>query len=332
MALYPDAVHRLLRWQFWTRNNAPWILGVMHITANPSKPPATASGEINWRLTDPKAGNSATYFIDRDGAIFQALDPGWQVAWTNGDLNNPDTSHPAIKRIVSSGINANRACYFTAELVGNEPNGYPITDAQVRSFAALLKFHAPQAKLPISRDTVLGHRHFNRSTRYNCPTSGNLEALLNRAITYATQEDDVPNAQPATWHPLNGSVSLKGGQTYNAFQFRGMADGKPVLERYNGIVYTSGTSARVIARAHWEAGAAERDSYLVSPFVWLPEHGVKDMLWWSRAPLPEPTVTLETTGVSPESWAALQKQAVTALRGLQGDADTAADAIAAKKP
>jgi hypothetical protein len=50
----------------------------------------------------------------------------------------------------------------------------------------------------------------------------------------------------------------------------------------------------------------------------------------SRVPL-ERTIEVPT-GISPESWAALQKQASTALRTLSVSAVTEADAIDAKKP
>jgi hypothetical protein len=52
----------------------------------------------------------------------------------------------------------------------------------------------------------------------------------------------------------------------------------------------------------------------------------------SVAPYPAEIIKEVPTGISPESWAALQKQASTALRTLSVSAVTEADAIDAKKP
>ena len=301
--IFPGArLRQLVEWGYPMGSLRPTppaslAFSVIHITGNSRLP--SADGEVSWRQSDPGLQNSATFFVNRDGSIVQALgDPLHMDPWSNGDVKSPDIRNPRIARVLRDGVNANERTVVAIENVGYEP-GASLTPAQEKSCARIIAHYHAKAGVPVNRETVIGHYQLNSVSRSNCPAVD--KRVIDRIVALAApqlpkEDDDVPNAQPATWHPIAGSALLKGGQLYNAFQFRGMKDGAPVLERFNDITYGDSTGARVIARAHWEPGTAESASYLVSPFVWLPGVGVRDMVWWSKSPRPEPTVTLEAGG------------------------------------
>lgn len=258
---------------------------VIHITGNSRLP--SAEGELAWRINDPGLQNSATFFVNRDGTIWQGLgDPLHMDPWSNGDINRPDLTNPRIAAVVRDGVNANQRTLVAIENVGYEP-GSPITAAQEKACARIIAYYHAVAKVPVNRQTVIGHYQINSVTRANCP--GTDKRLIDRIVALATQTEEPAMPAnlppPATWHPLKGHVELKG--TYNAFQYTGMAGGEPVLVRLNDLLF-NGTSALVIARAHWNADVAEASCFLVSPHAYLPRYGWREDVWWSKSPLPEP--------------------------------------------
>jgi len=152
---------------------------VIHITANL----ASAQNELAWRLNDPGLQNSATFFVNRDGSIWQALaDPFRMDPWTNGDINGPDLSNPRIAAVVQGGVNANERSLITIENVGREPT-YPITQAQVNSSGRIIAYYHKKLGLPVNRETVIGHYQINSVDRFNCPSTD--KRIIDRIIAAA---------------------------------------------------------------------------------------------------------------------------------------------------
>ena len=307
--VFPGATLRqLLEWGYPQGILRPLVgpdlgIGVVHITGNPGNPIATAAGELAWRINDPANQNSATFFVDRDGRIYQGLaDPLRMAPWSNGDLNQPDTANRRIAAIVRDRANANQRTILSIENVGNESTVGGITAAQVESNARIFAHYFPKAGLPITRETIVGHYQINRVSRPNCP--GTDKRVLDRIVARAQQlvapapEEDDMDARPGTFIAKPGKVALVAGWVYNAFRLVGRnADGSPILKRYNGIKYPAGTSADVIGVAHWDEGKPAAEGYLVSPYCWVPEVGHVPLLWWSSSPAAPPVVTwTEATG------------------------------------
>jgi len=152
---------------------------VIHITANL----ASAQNELAWRRDDPGLQNSATFFVNRDGSIWQALaDPFRMDPWTNGDVNGPDFSNPRIAAVVQDGVNANERSFITIENVGREPYD-PITPAQVEADGQLIAYYHAKLGLPINRETVIGHYQINSVDRPNCPSTD--KSIIDRVIAAA---------------------------------------------------------------------------------------------------------------------------------------------------
>ena len=169
---------------------------VVHITANL----ATAEGEAAWRKNDPANQNSATFFNNRDGSTVQCLgDPLHMDPWANGDVRSPDLTNPRIAAMVRDGVNANERTIVAIENVGNEgawgtvPGGYPITEAQERKAASIIRHYHLKAGVPISRETIIGHYQLNSVARANCPSRD--KSIMDRIVRYAQggeqEEDDM---------------------------------------------------------------------------------------------------------------------------------------------
>jgi hypothetical protein len=154
---------------------------VIHITGNSKLP--SAEGETAWRLNDPVNQNSATFFVNRDGSIVQALgDPLHMDPWANGDVNKPDTSNPRIAAVVADGVNANTRTIVAIENVGYEP-GNSITAAQETACAQIVAHYHAAAGVSVTRQTVIGHYQLNSVSRPNCPAVD--KRLLDRIVTKA---------------------------------------------------------------------------------------------------------------------------------------------------
>lgn len=190
--LFPGAkLMQLTQWGFPTRTergalNPHKAFSVIHITGNSRLP--TAEGECAWRQSlDPNKGNSATFFVNRDGSVVQALgDPLHMDPWSNGDLNEPDKSNPRIKAVVDDGVNPNQRTLLSIENVGFEPED-PITDAQVRTCGQILRYYHAKADMPVTRESVIGHYQINSVTRPNCPARD--KSVIDRIVAAANEED-----------------------------------------------------------------------------------------------------------------------------------------------
>jgi hypothetical protein len=185
--VYPGATLRQLKeWgypQGSLRSTPPAnkAFSVVHITGNSRLP--SAENELAWRINDSANQNSATFFVNRDGSIWQALgDPLHMDPWANGDVNRPDTSNPRIAALVADGVNANTRTIVAIENVGYEP-GSSITAAQEAACAGIVAYYHAKAGVPISRQAIIGHYQLNSVSRPNCP--GVNKALIDRIVTKA---------------------------------------------------------------------------------------------------------------------------------------------------
>lgn len=169
------------------RRTSPSILLVVHSTyilpTDTSLPTALEEVMAASAATDREV--SFTFCNDRDGTCVQSLDPVRQAPWTNGILRNPNTRIATVEAIEHSGLNPNEHCFMTVENVANESLGRPITEAQIRTLAAQAAWGSIQSGLPVTRETVLGHRDFDSTDKHDCPTAGDLEALLAKVISQA---------------------------------------------------------------------------------------------------------------------------------------------------
>lgn len=159
--------------------------GVLHITGNPRLP--SADGELDWRINDPANQNSATFFINRDGSIRQALgDPLRMAPWANGAARNPDMTNPRIARCIRAGVNPNMRTIVAIECVGYEP-GSSITPEQEKSAAAIFAYYFGKAGVPINRETIIGHYQIDSVERPNCPARD--KSIIERVVNLALGED-----------------------------------------------------------------------------------------------------------------------------------------------
>lgn len=180
---------------------------VIHITGNARLP--SAENEAAWRLNDPGLQNSATFFVNRDGSVVQCLvDPLHMAPWANGDVNGADMSNRRIAQVVADGINANQRTLVAIENVGYEP-GYGLTDAQVRSCAAIIRYYHGKAGVAINRITVVGHYQLNSVTRANCPARD--KTVIDRIVAAAQEAGGLPDTStgedPAVIEELKSEVS-----------------------------------------------------------------------------------------------------------------------------
>lgn len=153
------------------RRTAPIALACLHITANPSTPPASAQQERDYANRAGSNGPSAHLYIDRDGSGVWAVDPDKYAAWSNGDVQSPRTGVPGINDVLAfraAGYNANEAYDIEIEHCGRNPD-YPITTVQTRTTAIVLARRSIARGLPIERRTVHLHGDLNTVTRRACP-------------------------------------------------------------------------------------------------------------------------------------------------------------------
>lgn len=221
--IFPGAKHlQLAQWGFPMGSLRPvppkdkaW--SVIHITANL----ATAENEWGWRSDGNPVRNSATFFVNRNGAAVQMLgDPLRMDPWANGDVNTPDVSNPRIAAMVRDRVNANERTLVAIENVGNEtawgsvPGGFPITPEQEETCARIIAYYHPKAGVPISRETVIGHYQLNSVSRPNCPSRNKaiLDRIVARARAIATG-DDMPtpplNYLPELWKTEASGADLR---------------------------------------------------------------------------------------------------------------------------
>lgn len=186
---------------------------VIHITGNSRLPSAEA--EVAWRKNDPANQNSATFFVNRDGSVVQALgDPLRMDPWSNGVFNNPDLTNPRIAACRAAGLNPNERTLVSIENVGYEP-GSSITSAQITTNARIISYYHGKIGLPINRQTVLGHYQFDRVNRPNCPAVN--KAVIDQIVALAAGGTAPPvgdDVYKEIVYPWPRDWTAKGGVTY----------------------------------------------------------------------------------------------------------------------
>lgn len=221
--LFPDRAgfRQLAEWgypQGKPRSVKPTILAVIHITANPGDPIATAEGELAWRINDTDNQNSATAFINRDGSLWQGLLPTTQVSWANGWVRSWDTNNARIDAAARSGYNMNEWVDSTLENVGR-PVDLPMTDAQIDTNAAWIAWRSKVTGITVSRETVVGHYQIDGEQRVNCPAIPEERGVIDQIIERArfilnpaapTPTEDEVDFSLAT-HQIPKIVTLKSG-------------------------------------------------------------------------------------------------------------------------
>jgi hypothetical protein len=171
------------------------IIGVTHITGNYQLPSALA--EVKYAS---RAGSGASFHfcVNRNGTVVQAIDPFLFAAWTNGDINKPDTTNPYVADMVGSPYNPNEFNLVAIENVGFENadgSPAPLTDAQVEANAQIYAWAAAKlGRSSIHIDRVVGHRMINSVTRWHCPAYRDLLALRKRIQQRA---NEILGAAPA---------------------------------------------------------------------------------------------------------------------------------------
>jgi hypothetical protein len=148
----------------------PIALVCLHVTANPSTPPATAQQERDYANRADSDGPSAHTYAERTGGGIHAIDTKF-AAWSNGAVRSPKTSVPGVQAVLNlraKGYNANEAYYREIEICGRYPS-YPITEAQLQDVATLVALDSIRTGLPIQRSTVHLHSDIDSELRPNCP-------------------------------------------------------------------------------------------------------------------------------------------------------------------
>ena len=181
------------------RRVAPIALACLHVTSNPSTPPATAQQERDYANRKGSGGPSAHVYVNRDGSAVAAVDSVAFAAWSNGDVRSPKTGTPGISDVLAfrSKYNANEAYALEIEHCGRYPD-FPITDAQVSTSAFLVASASVRTGLPIDRAHVHLHSDLNTETRANCPVpKADAEAFAARVIALAADYAQVLTLQAA---------------------------------------------------------------------------------------------------------------------------------------
>lgn len=221
--IFPGAkLMQLTQWGFPPRSERGAInthkgFSVIHITGNSRLP--SAENECAWRQSlAADQGNSATFFVNRDGSVVQALgDPLHMDPWSNGDLKQPDMGNPRIAACVADGVNPNMRTLVSIENVGYEP-GSSITAAQEKADAAILAYYHGKAGIPVTRESVVGHYQINGDTRPNCPARN--KSVIDRIVELATVGPaESPNVifTPVKVFPADTRVVFEAGTEYKLF-------------------------------------------------------------------------------------------------------------------
>lgn len=184
----------------------------LHITGNPSDPPATAMQERTYANRTGSGGPSAHSYLDRDGSFVHAIDPVKYAAWSNGALRSPKTTTPGVSEVVAlvaKGFNANEDYYREIETCGRY-SSYPITVAQRESISRIIAEDAIATGLPINRSTVHLHSDLDSVNRPNDPVPAAsaeswVAGIISRAnvIYLALKESDM------TWDELLAALDAE---------------------------------------------------------------------------------------------------------------------------
>lgn len=162
-----------------TRRVAPKLLMCIHITAGSETATNAATHakvERDYANRAGSGGPSAHDYIGRDGKVIHAIDETKYAAWSNGDLQTPNTALALVKTILAEkakGYNPNELFVREVECCGY-PGTFPVNAAQLETVARMIAHDSVRTGIPISRATVGTHADINSVTRARCafpPTS-----------------------------------------------------------------------------------------------------------------------------------------------------------------
>jgi len=187
-------------------------LACLHVTSNPSDPPATAMQERTYANRTGSDGPSAHSYLDRDGSFVHAIHPALYAAWSNGILRSPKTTTPGVSEVVAlvaKGYNANEDYYREIESCGRY-SAYPITAAQRESISRIIAEDAIATGLPINRSTVHLHSDLDSVNRPNCPVpASGAEAWVTGIISRANQIYLALKESDMTWEELFAALDAE---------------------------------------------------------------------------------------------------------------------------
>jgi len=221
---------------------------VWHVTAG------GFAGSLSW-LCNPDSGASSNYLLDKDGTVCELVPPT-EDAWTNGAVNQPDTSNPLIGKWQSEGANPNQRT-VSIEIVretsaNNQPGGFTL--AQHESLIKLTAWLCQQFKLTPDRTHIFGHRTIDSVNRPYCPglAEGEWRELVGRVA--ALVGGNVPPPAPAADPGFPGLLQPNGSTKIGAVDFGGQA--VSVEEVAIHVRNAEGRRYRRVWRAHalgpWE--------------------------------------------------------------------------------
>lgn len=124
---------------------------VNHITAG------LYPGTLSW-LQNPQSKASAHYLILKNGRILQLVRDE-DTAWANGIVNQPNWP-------LYDGTNPNR---YTLSIEHEALAGQSLTDSQYQATLWLHRQLIDKWKIPVSKDTIIGHNRIDTINRANDP-------------------------------------------------------------------------------------------------------------------------------------------------------------------
>jgi N-acetyl-anhydromuramyl-L-alanine amidase AmpD len=138
---------------------------IIHCTDGHANP-----GPVAAMWQEPHHGSSAHFVIGQDGSVVQAVSLR-DVAF-----------HAHLANRASVGI---EHCCRTPGELGRDDNGLPPSEALLQAGAQLVAWLCHRAKLPINRQTIMGHAEADKDTTHRgCPTSAgiDLDAYVDRVL------------------------------------------------------------------------------------------------------------------------------------------------------
>jgi hypothetical protein len=201
------------------RRIPPRRLICIHITGNPSSPPATAMQERDYANRADSGGPSAHSYLNRDGSFVHAIDPVKYAAWGNGVLNAPKTTTPGVAEVIAldnKTVPGTTTTYNPNEDYRREVetcarySAYPITQAQHESLARIIAEDAVATGLRISRSTVHLHSDLDSVNRPNDPVpAASAETWVAGIIARANDIYLALTETDMTWEELLALVDAK---------------------------------------------------------------------------------------------------------------------------
>lgn len=118
-------------------------------------------GTDSW-FNDPTSKASSHFGVGKNGDIHQYVSLE-NPAWANGEVIKP--SWPLLQ----DDVNPN---YHTVSIEHEGWTGEDMTEKQYQATLLLHRWLISELKLPITRDTIIGHYRINSVTRARCPGVG----------------------------------------------------------------------------------------------------------------------------------------------------------------